>query len=98
MRNLISLKLASATALAAVFCVVYYVLFSDSFMHISVGSILAQCHELSLKKHLLVLGLIPIYIALMIFGAAVLGMYIGTMLQSFLDRASKKTLKNQTQA
>lgn len=96
MRKLISLRLASASALVAVFCVVYYVLFSDNFMHISVGSIIANCHQLSLKKHLVVLGLIPIYIALMIFGAAVLGMYIGTMLQSFLDRASKKPIKNQT--
>lgn len=95
MRKFISLKLASASALLAVFCVAYYVLFSDSFMHISVGSIISQTHELSLKKHLIVLGLIPIYIALMIFGAAVLGMYIGNMLQSFLERTGKKPVKNQ---
>ena len=96
MRNFISLRLASTVALVAVFYIAYYLLLSDSFMHISVASILAHTHQLSLKKHLLVLGLIPIYIALMIFGAAVLGMYIGSMLQSWLDRTCRKPLKNQT--
>lgn len=90
MRKLVSLSLASTVAVLTVFYVAYYLLLSDSFMHISVGEIIAHTHQLSMKKHLIVLGLIPIYIALMIFGAAVLGMYLGSLLQSWINRSFKR--------
>lgn len=94
MRKLVSLSFASTIALLMVFYVAYYLLLSDSFMHISVGEIIANAHQLSMKKHLLVLGLIPIYIGLMIFGTAILGMYLGSLLQSWINRTFKKPLKS----
>jgi hypothetical protein len=81
-----TLNTGTVCALIIAFYAVYYILLCDNFPHISVASILAYSRQLPLTKHLVILGLIPIYIAAMLFGAAMLGIYLGARLQSVIDK------------
>jgi O-antigen/teichoic acid export membrane protein len=76
-----SLTISSIIAITAVFYVVYYLLLCDNGLHTSISSIISYSHQLHHKKRLLILGLLPIYIAAMIFGAAILGIYLGSRLK-----------------
>jgi hypothetical protein len=62
----------------------YYLLLQDNFLHLSIASIIDYSQHLALKKHLLVLAILPIYIAAVIFGTTMLGYYITLKVQSFL--------------
>ena len=77
----ISFNLGTLIALSGAFYVAYYLLLDDSLLYISLTAIINSSHELSMHKHLLVLGLIPIYIAIVIFGAATIGVYLGGIIQ-----------------
>lgn len=58
-----------------------YLLLRDNFFHISISSIISCANQLHGQIHLLVLALLPIYIATVIFGASILGLYIGRLIQ-----------------
>lgn len=68
---------------------VYYILLKDTFLNASISSIIASSHKFARQNHVLVLGLIPIYISLMIFGASILGIYVGSRLQQFFFSKQK---------
>jgi hypothetical protein len=87
MKKLVTLNIGTILTLAILFLVIYYVLLLNNFF--SISSIIANAHHLALKKHLLVLGLLPIYIATMIFGTATIGIYLGTSIQERIMRAVK---------
>ena len=90
----LSLNISIIVAITAIFYVVYYLLLFDNYLHISISSIISHSHHLQDRKHLLVLGLLPIYIAAMIFGAAMLSIYLGSRLEYFRHRHSKTHNKN----
>jgi hypothetical protein len=92
MKKLASFNFARIiAALVGVFCVAYYFLLQDSILHISIASIIERSARLDIEEHIIVLGLLPIYIATMIFGAAFIGSYLGHFLQQILKYFSKKT-------
>ena len=66
--------------------IAYYFLLHENFMHSAISCIISYSHTLTMKKHLVVLGLLPIYIAMMIFGAAMLGIYLGNKLECVIKR------------
>jgi hypothetical protein len=70
--------------------IAYYLLLRDNYLHSSISSIIVYSHNLAIREHLLILGLLPIYIAFMIFGAATIGLYLGASIQSLLTRVAKK--------
>lgn len=76
-----SFNLGTLIAFSGVFYIAYYLLLNDNPLRVSLSAIIERSHELSMNKHLLVLGLIPIYISIIIFGAATLGIYLGAILQ-----------------
>ena len=80
----ITLNLGTLIALCVVFYMAYYLLLNDNPLRISLTAIMANSHQLSMPQHLLLLGLIPFYIAVVIFGAATIGIYFGGILQQFL--------------
>lgn len=84
------LNLGAMITLSAMTYAVYYLLIYDNFLNISISSIIAYSHQLTIRAHLLVLGLLPIYIAAMIFGAGILGFYLGGALQQLFVRTSSK--------
>jgi len=91
MNKLASLNIIGILVTALmVFYVTYYFLLQDTFLPISISSIITHATHLEIKKHILVLGLLPFYIAAMIFGAGLLGIYLGSALQHFIMRCSKK--------
>jgi hypothetical protein len=71
-----------ATLIAAY--VAYFILLEDNWTHLSIGSIIHYSHHLAMKKHMLVLGLLPIYIGTMVFGAGIFGAYVGPTVQNLL--------------
>ncbi|MFZ2315424.1 MAG: hypothetical protein WAW86_07185 [Gammaproteobacteria bacterium] len=83
----ISLHAITVAAMMALFFCACYLLLNNQLSS-SIYSIISSSHS-SLAAHLLVLGLLPIYIAAVIFGSAVLALYIGPNLQQFLFRTMK---------
>ncbi|HVE44330.1 MAG TPA: hypothetical protein VNC84_04260 [Gammaproteobacteria bacterium] len=63
--------------IATVCAVAYYLLLRDNFLHTSIGSIVQNSHHFKIIAHLIILGLLPIYIGTMLFGAAMVGIYVG---------------------
>ena len=78
-------------ALALAVYVTYYLLLRDNFLHASISDIINHSHQLKSQKHLLVLGLLPIYIGTMVFGSAVLSIYLGSAIQRFIINRDRKT-------
>ncbi|MBA3661242.1 MAG: hypothetical protein H0W64_05920 [Gammaproteobacteria bacterium] len=71
---------------------VYYLLLTESF-HTSIAAIISYSNHLPFKGHILVLALLPIYIALIIFGAAILAVYLGYFVQYLLKRHKASLIK-----
>ena len=63
---------------------VYYLLVRDNFLHLSISSIIDYSGNLDIQAHLLILGLLPIYISMVIFGTTVLGYYVSNKINAFL--------------
>jgi len=80
----IKISLANIIAICAMTFIVYYILVCDNVLNLSVSAIIDWSHKLSLHKHLVVLTLIPIYIAVIIFGAALLSIYLSAILQALI--------------
>lgn len=87
MKKILYLNIASFTALCIGIGTAYLVLLNDNFLHISISSILSSIRNLEYKQHCIMLGLLPIYIALVIFGSATLGLYIGSRMKRLLTKS-----------
>lgn len=76
--------LGSGVCLIAAVYFIYYLLIKDKLLPCSISSVLSW----STPKHwhILAVGLVPISLALMIFGAAVLSLYLGSALQRWLTQ------------
>jgi len=85
-KNTLSLHIGNLVALVLMICGIYYVLLQDNMLNISISSIIEYSHHLKNNKHLLVLGLLPIYIATIVFGAAIVAIYIGSILQNIYTK------------
>jgi hypothetical protein len=83
-------KISIVIALLSMTYISYYLLLSDNYLHSSITCIINYAHNLAITKHLLILGFLPIYIAIMIFGAATAGLYLGASVQIILSRLVKK--------
>lgn len=85
MRKIISLNIITIIVLVLLFSAGCYLLLQENRLHASIASIIANSDHVNLKKHLLVLGLLPIYIAAIVFGTALLGIYLGSRVQQSLN-------------
>jgi len=66
--------------------IVYYLLLEDNLLHLSISSIIKLDRHLTKHGHFFIIGLLPIYIACMIFGALSIAIYISAFLQRCLKR------------
>ncbi|MBV9576221.1 MAG: hypothetical protein JO149_06325 [Gammaproteobacteria bacterium] len=89
MKKLVGLNIGAILALIIFFLVIYYFLLVNDFF--SISSIISNAHHLAIKKHLLVLGLLPVYIAAMIFGSAVIATYLGSSIQNRISKAVRNS-------
>ena len=88
--KIVNTKLSIIIALITTCYFAYYLLLRDNYLHSSISSIINYAHHLAIREHLLILGLLPIYIALMIFGSATVGLYLGASVQALLSRSIRK--------
>lgn len=95
MKKIITVDIFFLITLAVVLCAVYTLLLQDNGLNTSISSIISRTHNLELREHLIVLGLLPIYIATVIFGSALLGMYISSCMRHLIARRTKKKLAVQ---
>ena len=58
----------------------YYLLVQDRTLHLSISDMLDWANHCTKHGHLFVIGFLPIYLGLIIFGAAVLFIYLRTHL------------------
>jgi len=54
----------------------YYFLIQENILHSSISEILQWANHCTKHGHLFVIGLLPIYVGLIIFGAALLTLYL----------------------
>lgn len=62
----------------------FYLLVADNGLHCSISSIITYARSLQMNQHAVVLGMLPIYIAAVIFGAAILGAVLGKRVERFI--------------
>ena len=94
-------KLTGGMLVSQIFtgCLAYYLLVGDNYAHCSISSITHYAHTLAIRQHLLLMGLLPIYIAFVIFGAALLGAALGKWLDDMLSPMfGQKDAKDSFQA
>lgn len=63
---------------------IYYLLLKDDWLSLSIASMLSWTNHLTLHWHLLAIGMLPIYLAFIIFGTAIIGIYLGSAIQRWL--------------
>lgn len=88
-RQNFSLTIRSLLAMLIAASIAYYFLMMDNFLHTSISSIINHARHLAVKKHLIVLGLLPIYIATIIFGSVSLVIYVSSRLEHLFVNRSK---------
>ncbi len=86
MRKKISLNIGGLICLLITIYVIYYLLLKDTVLPFSVSSLLTWGNHCSKQWHILTIGLIPIYLAMIVFGAGMLSIYLGSVLQHWLSK------------
>ena len=84
-------NISTITAFMITIYMAYYLLLADNFLHCSISSIISYSTHLAIKKHIMIFGLLPIYIATMIFGSALIGAYLGSKLEVLCARCTIKS-------
>ena len=78
----IALKIFSISFILFAFYFAYYLLLQDNFA--SISSIVDTAYTFVLRKHFIVFGLLPVYIAIIIFGIGMLSMYVSSVIENRL--------------
>lgn len=68
----------------------YYLLLTENSAGISINSIIKFAHSLPLRKHLFILGMLPVYIGIIIFGTTLCANMLGKWLEEFILRTDKE--------
>jgi len=90
MKKYLHIDMVTGITLIVVFFCTYTLLLQDNFLHTSISSIIIKARHLELKPHLIVLGFLPIYISVVIFGSVLLGIYLSSIIKYALNFSIKK--------
>src|SRR5262245_29326213 len=71
-----------------------FILIEDNFMQSSISDIIDSTHNFDLNEHILILGLTPFYIAFVIFGSSIFGIYLGLFLRHLFFAQKKQPSLN----
>jgi hypothetical protein len=85
-RNSQPLNFGGIVSLVATVYFVYYLLLKQKLLPFSISSVLSWSSQWSKHGHILAVGLVPIYLGLMIFGTAVLSLYLGNAFQRWVTQ------------
>lgn len=87
MKKFINTNIATYVLIALTLFIAYYLLLDN--LHTSINSFMDTTYKIVgtsyTLPHILVLTFLPIYIAIMIFGASLLGSHLGSKLQRKLE-------------
>ena len=83
-RNL--LNLGEALCLAGAVYFICHVLRQDNIVPISISSVWAYISHWAKHFHVIAAGLLPVYVALMVFGTAIGSLYLGSAIQRWITR------------
>jgi len=75
--------------------IAYCLLLKTNHLHTSIADIIGSSHHLALNRHILVLCMLPIYIAIVIFGMAVLSIYLSSKIESYFINSRSDLKKNR---
>lgn len=92
------INLISIMTCISLFYLAYSVLLHDNFLHLSISSIISQAHGLEITSHLIVLALLPFYIAVIIFGTATLSVYLATLIRQRIAKFKPKVIQEKIAA
>lgn len=67
-----------------------FLMVREKIFPLSINSMMSSLNHLVRHWHVLVVGLLPVYVALMIFGTAVIGVYLGGALHRWFENFFKK--------
>lgn len=84
------MNLGGVLCLIGVFYLICYFLIHDVVTPISISSVLSSINHWTKHWHVLAVGLLPIYVALMIFGTAIMGVYFGSAVHRWIVKMFKK--------
>lgn len=84
MMKTLSILITTIAILSAVLFVADFLLLQDNQLHTSIASIIAYSRQFADKQHLIILGLLPIYIATVVFGTTLLTLYLIGRIKSIL--------------
>jgi len=79
--NRCTLSICEGVCLIAVVYVICYMLLQDDVFPTSIDSTWAYFSHWARHFHILAVGLLPVYVALMVFGTAAMGVYVGSAIQ-----------------
>jgi hypothetical protein len=85
-----SLNLGGVLCLIGAVYLICYILICDVVTPISISAMLSSFNRWARHYHVLAVGLLPIYVALMIFGTAMLGVCFGSTVHHWIARFFKK--------
>ena len=79
-----SFNVGGLICLVAAVCFMSYVLLDGDILPCSITSVMSSMNHWARHWHILVVGFLPVYVALMLFGTAVFSIYAGSALQRWL--------------
>jgi len=79
-------NLGALICLVAVVYLIYYLLLMDHLLPLSISSVFSGFNHRIHHWHVLAVGLLPVYLALMIFGTSIIGIYLGGALQRWISQ------------
>jgi hypothetical protein len=78
----LNIRLLSLMFIASSVCYfVYYLLLTKNFFHCSIADIIFYARTLGITKHIFILAILPIYIAMVIFGGILLTIFLHNRLE-----------------
>jgi hypothetical protein len=81
-----TLHAGSIVCLATAIYLMYYLLLKDKLLPFSISSLFSWADNHTAHWHIIAIAMLPIYLALMIFGTAIVGIYLGSAMQRWLAR------------
>lgn len=93
MKKSTSLNLGGFICLVVAVYLLYCLLLRDNMMPFSIYSVFSSINHWAKDWHIIVIGLLPIYLALMIFGTAMFGVYLGSAIQRWISALSNKFVR-----
>ncbi len=85
-----TLSVFEAVCLITAVYVICYMLYQDAISPMSINSAWIYFSHWARHFHVLAVGLLPVYVALMIFGTASVGIYLGSAIQRWVKHVMHK--------